>query len=147
MEIQTLEAQPMLTIRVTTTDVAATLAELFGEVWNYLQAAGVEPAGPPFTIYHRVDQSEMEIEAGLPVGQPVAGRGRIQAGSLPGGLTAIAWHVGPYETLAETYTALHVWLQTQARTPAGPPYEIYWTDPGEEPDPAKWRTEIRQPVR
>ena len=26
-------------------------------------------------------------------------------------------------------------------------WEIYWTDPGLEPDPAKWRTQIFFPVK
>lgn len=30
---------------------------------------------------------------------------------------------------------------------AGPPREIYVTDPGEVPDPAQWKTQLVWPVR
>lgn len=58
----------------------------------------------------------------------------------------MAWHVGPYDTLAETYAALMGWIGEQGRTVAGPMWEVYWTDPGTEPDPARWRTEVIIPV-
>jgi effector-binding domain-containing protein len=30
--------------------------------------------------------------------------------------------------------------------PAGPMWEVYWTDPSAEPNPSTWRTEILIPV-
>ena len=30
--------------------------------------------------------------------------------------------------------------------PLGPMWEIYWSDPEAEPDPATWRTEILVPI-
>jgi effector-binding domain-containing protein len=54
--------------------------------------------------------------------------------------------VGPYDTLGETYAALMRWIGEQGRVVAGPMWEVYWTDPGTEPDPARWRTEVIIPV-
>jgi len=55
-------------------------------------------------------------------------------------------HVGPYDTLSSTYEALQAWIETQGRTPATAMWEVYLTDPDQEPDPSKWRTEVYWPV-
>ena len=45
------------------------------------------------------------------------------------------------------YAALAQWLEAQGHNPMETaPWTIYWTDPGEEPDQGKWRTEIFWPV-
>jgi AraC family transcriptional regulator len=38
-------------------------------------------------------------------------------------------------------------MKSQGLEPAGAPWEVYVTDPGAEPDPSKWRTDIFFPVR
>jgi hypothetical protein len=43
--------------------------------------------------------------------------------------------------------AVPIALDPGALVADGGPWEIYWTDPGLERDPAKWRTEIVQPVK
>jgi effector-binding domain-containing protein len=42
--------------------------------------------------------------------------------------------------------ALEAWIAEQGRRPAGAPWEVYWSDPREEPDSARWRTEIVWPI-
>jgi effector-binding domain-containing protein len=37
------------------------------------------------------------------------------------------------------------WIVRNGGTPASSPWEVYFTDPAEEPDPQKWRTEIVMP--
>jgi len=55
---------------------------------------------------------------------------------LPAGTIACATHVGPYESLAETYSA------TQGLALSGPMWEVYLSDPQLEPDPSTWRTDV-----
>ena len=56
-------------------------------------------------------------------------------------------HMGPYDRLPDAHDALHVWLRENARDSAGPQWEVYWTDPGLEPDPSKWKTELMWPIK
>ena len=150
-EIGTREVQPQTTacIRVTTTpaEIGPVMGQILPEVWGYLEEQGVHPAGPPFARYHAYQENQVDLEAGFPVSKPVAGAGRIAAGALPGGEVAVAWHVGPYDTLPTTYKAVEAWSQSQNREPAGSPWEVYWTDPGETPDTEEWRTEVIWPVK
>lgn len=76
----------------------------------------------------------------------MAGEDRGSAGTLPGGEVAATWHAGPYDTLAAAYGALEAWMEEQDRKPAGAPWEVYRTDPGETPDPAAWKTEVLWPI-
>ena len=47
----------------------------------------------------------------------------------------------------EAYDALHVWIREQEKEIAGSRWESYLTDPGKEPNPAKWKTELLWPIR
>lgn len=38
------------------------------------------------------------------------------------------------------------WAVEQGRQPAGGPWEVYFTDLNEVPDPAQWRTQIFLPL-
>ena len=73
--------------------------------------------------------------------------GRIQPGSLPGGQAALLWHVGPYHELQRSHLRLTNWVAERGFEPNGGMWEVYWTDPGLEPDPSKWKTQIIWPTK
>lgn len=143
-----LEAQPYVGIRATTgvEKIASVMGPLFGELLGFLQQSGREPAGMPFAIYHSMQGDAVELECGMPVAGATPGTGRIQAGELPSGTMATVTHFGPYDNLPQTWAALTQWIESEGLKPAGSPWEVYVTDPGKEPDQAKWRTDIFFPV-
>jgi effector-binding domain-containing protein len=55
--------------------------------------------------------------------------------------------MGSYESLDRAYAAVHRWLDDEGYAPAGPHWEVYFTDPAAEADPARWRTDIVVPYR
>ena len=143
-----LQSVPTLVVRGTTasTEIAKTLAEMFGAVWSYAQKKAVPLAGPPFARYLTVGRGTFSIEAGLPVAAPVPGEGSIVASELPRCHAAVAVHVGAYEKLESTHAAVARWL-AENHLEAGAPWEVYLTDPGTTPDPAEWRTEVIYPLQ
>ena len=78
---------------------------------------------------------------------PVEGTERVRPGELPAGQVATVTHMGPYEQLGQTWSALMKWMEEEGLQAAGAPWEVYVTDPGEEPDQSKWRTDIFFPIR
>ena len=60
----------------------------------------------PLAIYHNVDENDVDLECGMPVASSLKGEGRIQASELPAGKIATVTHMGPYENLKDTWTAL-----------------------------------------
>lgn len=143
-----IDAQPIVGIRTTTTmeKITEVMGPLFGEVHGYIQQSGQQPAGMPFAIYYSMDGNTLDLECGMPVAARMDGAGRVKAGELPAGKVATVTHMGPYDDLPQTWSALTEWMAAQGLQPAGAPWEVYVTDPGAEPDQSKWRTDIFFPV-
>jgi GyrI-like small molecule binding domain len=111
--IETRAGQPYVAIRARVPDVELDgLGARFGEVFAWLGARRLTPAGAPFFRYNVIDMArELEVDAGVPVAAAVDGDGHVVSGVLPAG----RW---------------------------GGRLETYLTDPGEEPDMSKWVTEL-----
>lgn len=148
VEERQLKPQHTLTVRVTAApaELPELLGAIFAEVVNCAQARQVEVAGPPFLRSHSFETAQVDIEAGVPVARAVEGEGRVRASELPGGRVATTWHTGPYESIGPAYESIQAWMNEAKAAPAGAPWEVYWTDPGQEPDPSNWRTEVLWPV-
>ncbi len=146
--ICTVLSQPTLSSRRRTTraELPATIGAFLGEVWQFVARHGA-PAGPPFARFHNVSGDGFDLEAGLPVVTPLPGQGRITPGELPAGEVAVLSLFGPYEGLLASCQVLTDWVASQGRMAAGPLWEVYITDPGAEPDPTKWRTDIYLPLQ
>lgn len=146
--IEEMAAQPISAIRLTTSQeaVGEALGEALPEVWGVLESQGITPAGPPIVRYYSFDNDTLELDAGMPTVEPAPAHGRVQPAMLPAGRAAVGDHIGPYDTLRETYAALEAWMSGEGLTPREGPWEVYLTDPGEVPDPAQWRTQIVWPV-
>lgn len=153
-QIVTRAEQPYVAIRgqVSMAEIAA-FAPRTGEVYAWLGARGVAPAGPPFLKYNVIDMArQLEIDNAVPVAAPVNGDGDVIAGVVPAGRYATLAHVGHPSELAGATKALLDWAAGQGLTwdvsPSaggdrwGSRLEIYLTDPREEPDMSKWVTEL-----
>jgi effector-binding domain-containing protein len=133
--------------------ISAAVDDAFPELFGWLAGQGIAPAGPPLIRYLVIDMAgELQIELGVPVAAPVTASGRIQPGVLPEGRYAVLRHTGPYDGLVESNTALQRWAAEhgiefdasaagEASTWRGRA-EHYLTDPSQEPDPAKWETDV-----
>ncbi|MGA9097507.1 MAG: GyrI-like domain-containing protein, partial [Methanotrichaceae archaeon] len=75
----------------------------------------------------------------------VKGEGMMKSSKLPGGKTATALHIGPYDKLAEAYKAVESWIRDNGYQIAGNSWETYLSMPYEEP--SKIRTQIFWPVK
>jgi hypothetical protein len=127
--------------------------ECFGELFSWLTERGLAPAGPPLIRYHVVNMAgDLQIELAVPVAAPVSASGRIQPGELPAGRYLVLRHTGPYDGLMASNEAVQRWAAEHGigfdcwDTPEGQAWrartEHYLTNPAEEPDPAKWETDV-----
>jgi AraC family transcriptional regulator len=148
IERKELQPQPALVVkrRVARSEIATTIAESLGKTYPYALQNGLAIAGRPFVRYSDVSPGLMTMETGTPLAAHAPGVGEIEAITLPGGPAAVAVHMGPYDTLQETYAAIERWMQQQGVRPGGSPWESYITDPAEHPDPANWRTDVYWPI-
>lgn len=147
--VETIPEQVVVSIRTTIkeTDVARSLAQLYPEIMRGMDKAGVAPVAPPFARFHKIENGEIDFEAGIAVNvRPKSVDGRVRVSTLPGGATATTWHVGAYHDLPKTCALLEKWIMDEGHAAAGGHWEVYWTDPGIEPDASKWRTQLLWPI-
>jgi len=150
------DQQPYVAIRghVTMAEIGG-LAVRTPEVFAWLGARGIAPAGPPFLKYNVIDMMrQLEIDNGVPVAAPVysTGDGELVAGVLPAGRYATLTHVGHPSELVGATKALLDWAAGQGLTwdmspdadgeRWGSRLETLLTDPREEPDMSKWVTQL-----
>jgi effector-binding domain-containing protein len=92
---------------------------------------------------------EMDVEFCIPLATAAPGDGRVQAGTLPAGRYATLIHTGHYDGLRDATRYLLTWGEEQGlrwQTEPGGEWrarlETYLTDPSQEPDPARWETQL-----
>jgi effector-binding domain-containing protein len=109
-----------------------------GAVSGFLEKAGLQPAGAPFTRTFQFADGVLEFESGFPVAESVKSQGNLVATELPKAKVAMTVHVGDQATSENAYNAIHAWMKANGKQPAGAPWEVYVADD---------RMEIYFPVR
>ena len=115
----------------------------FGRLGEYIGRSGGQMAGPPFALYHSVTEVAVDVEAVFPVAVTLAGEGDIHPIELPGGEAIEYVYFGPYDGMAPVYAEIERWLKDNGKEAAGPPREVYYSEP--QGDPAEWETHVIQP--
>ena len=133
-------------------ELPTVIPQLLGEVFAWLGKQGIAPAGAPFIRYHVINmESKMDIEMGVPVTGALPGDDRVSAGVLPAGRYATLIYTGVTNGL-EGNKALIDWAKANGVVwdrwddengdAFRSRYESFLTNPEDEPDQAKWETEV-----
>lgn len=144
-----------ITAKVTMDKIGEVVPPLTQQVFAWVRSHGIAPAGAPFWKYNVIDMERgLEIEAGLPLAEPVAGPieadAPIHAGVLPAGRYVTLRHVGHPKTLMDATARLLKWADDHdlswdvSPSPEGERWgarlEIYYDEPGQ--DMNDWETEL-----
>lgn len=125
------------------------VGSMFDELEAWINQHGVVPTGAPFMRYNVVDmENELEFEIGQPVPENVRGDQRLQPGQIPGGRYLTATYTGDSRNLVDATAQFLEWAEKYhikwsvlGNRWAGR-FEFYLSDPLEEPDWSKHRTEL-----
>jgi AraC family transcriptional regulator len=124
---------------VTLADIGQVISSGFQDVYGYLATRGISPAGPPYVVYHGMPGGGAPFE--IEVCAPITGAGPgpdapvgWEVREVPAGAVATLQHAGPYETLGTAYEAIGTWIPAHGFAVAGPPREIYLSEPGTPPE-------------
>jgi effector-binding domain-containing protein len=140
-----------ITANVAMNDLGTVVPPLNEEVFAWLTARDIAPAGAPFWKYNLVDMTRgLQIEAGVATPEPVEGDERVHAGVLPAGRYATLTHIGHPKTLIDATARLLAWAEEEGlRWDVSPSaqgerwgcrLEIYHDEPGQ--DMNLWETEL-----
>jgi effector-binding domain-containing protein len=135
--------------RTSMSAIGKDIAEAFTELGEAVHRAAVPVTGPPFMVMHDVidEETDGEIELAFPVATPFESVGDVRCEELPAATVAWTLHHGPYDEVGPAYHTVTGWIQEHGHEVAGPPREVYLSDPGETPDPADYLTEVQFPIR
>jgi effector-binding domain-containing protein len=133
-------------------ELDSAIQHLRREVVVWIAYQGIAPTGAPFLRNLVIDmEALLDIEVGIPVASVLAAGDRVTAGVLPAGryasLVFTGWNRG-----IEANAALLDWgakqglvwdaWETEMGKAFGARLMSLLTDPNEEPDRAKWETEV-----
>ena len=131
----------------------AQIPATFPKLYDWLREKGYDPVGPPYGVYfnspEQVPAEQLLWEIHVPISGDVAPCGPDERGlgvkRVEGAEVASTMHKGPFHTVGETYGALVGWIMENGYQIAGPPEEVYLTDPAYT-RAEELLTEVRFPV-
>jgi effector-binding domain-containing protein len=126
--------------------VGEMLAKSYGAIMEHINANKMQVAAFPFAFYHHWpmdgDTGPADVEAAIPVAKSGAGTSDIISATFQSGPIVIAYFYGPYDQVSIAHRALHEWAATNGKKLGDVPWEVYVTDPQEQPDPTKILTMV-----
>jgi AraC family transcriptional regulator len=130
------------------------IPQLMTRLMTEVEKGGYYAAGPMMCAYFNSPDQVPEQELLWEVIVPVAKPGPFQAIEndklgftyMNALLVAYLFHIGSYQTLGETYSTLFDWAAKNNYEIAGPPTEVYWSDPQVTPEEGLV-TEVWLPVK
>lgn len=132
--------------KVSWEDVGNEMSVMLQKINAMLQKESIAATDMPFCIYHSVGENEMQIECGIPVGGMFEPKEGVSCQTRKAGKYALAYHIGSYELLETTHSAIQNWIKEHQLNVNGAPMEIYLTDTSSQTDPNKWVTAVCYPL-
>lgn len=123
------------------------LSSFFGEayktIYTALSKAGVVSSDPPFAIYFSVDPVKKETELAAAVTIPDSAKipSELSTMTIPESKALLVTYFGRYENMEQAYAELDKYAERHQLKKAWA-LEQYFSDPAQEPDPDKWKTNI-----
>lgn len=125
--------------------------ENYSNILAYLAEDAQNMLMPPMAIYYVWDEENQTtvMEPAIAAESEKPGNDQVTKGLTWEGKALKAIHMGPYDKTGEAHEALGAHMKKNGYDyPEGAGvWEVYVTDPGEEPDTAQWVTEIYYPVK
>jgi AraC family transcriptional regulator len=149
IDIREVPAEHVLLIHehVALGELSTVIPRDIAEVHGYLEELGLGFHGPPFCVCPPPDENgEVDAEIGWPVAEAVEGKGRVEAAIFPHSRALVMRHVGPYDTLPDSYGVLSEVIDESGLASTGSPREIYLTSPQEVADASDYETLIVWPI-
>lgn len=124
-------------------------AERYGELGAFLgQDMAENMTGAPFAIYQKWDEENRMaiVEVAVPCASEKEGGDRVKKNMTHDGKALKSVHMGAYDEAGKVHYGIMEYVKANNIEIIGAPWEVYVTDPSEEPDTSLWITEIYYPV-
>src|SRR5690606_24034593 len=128
-------------------DLSTKIEELMPKVGRYVAENNISTAGMPFTLYHSWDERNGTtlFSCAVPTtARVITESNDILSGQLEPFKALKVTLTGDYSNLEEAWEKAYLYIEENKleRAENAPMLEYYTTDPGDEPNPANWITEL-----
>jgi len=142
----TAQLAAVIHVTIPRTEIQSAMGAGITEVMAVVRAQGIGPAGPWFTHHLAMNPATFDVEICVPVTAPVTPVGRVKPGTFDAVKAAITTYQGGYEGLGGAWGEFKAWIAANGHAMHPDLYECYAVGPESSPNPAQWRTELRQPL-
>lgn len=144
IEVKEIKSQPIASISAETTikKIPRKLPKFFKKIMKYLNKNEIQTIGPPVAIYRNFSETKGQVEVGFPIREQIPPKGNIKNSQCPSGKVAFLLYTGGYDKISFAYDAIQDWIKKNSFDYTNIWWEAYLTDPHQEPDQNKWKTEI-----
>jgi effector-binding domain-containing protein len=150
IEVTVKETEPVTTAFIRKRGSYDQIPMAMGALYNWVGEHGLTPAGMPSGVYLTAPDATAEQSAEWELRTPLAGDPvpcepdgtGCGVARVPSHLVASTMYRGPYDSIAPTYIELSEWVGSHGYHVAGPPEELYYSDPDTTP-PDEYLTEVR----
>lgn len=126
--------------------ISEKMGEMYARITNFIQTRGLETTGMPYSVYDEMGENGIDLECGIPVNKAIESELNFNTGKMESKKCAVLYYFGDYSQLEKGHTEIQQWINRHKYKLAGSPMEIYVTDPGTEPNPDNWQTNIYYPI-
>jgi effector-binding domain-containing protein len=117
-------------------DISKEMGSAFQQVWGFMQAAAIKPAGSALSVYYSYDPDAMTFRSGFTVDrEDMAKAGdEVKSDVTPAGNALHFVHKGSYSTLRDDYGLMMQHLKDNSLQAGVPGWEFYMNDPSKTPE-------------
>lgn len=135
------QPRPLAAVRVTTvlSKWPSQFTKHLNKVYDAVHAGKVKQSGQNVMVYRPRSDGSVDIECGIEVEVKFESIGEVEYCKTPGEAALTTAHIGPYNQLRSSHSAIVEWSRKNGHRLSGICWEIYgdWDE-----DPAKLRTDI-----
>lgn len=106
-------------------ELKSEMAETREKLIAYFNHISAHPAGDFFVTYHSFSKKEVDMEAGYPTFERMAGEEEIITSEKAAGLYLSCVHQGPHQKIPQVYREMDEWLKANRFETTGESEEIY----------------------
>jgi effector-binding domain-containing protein len=113
-------------------ELAAVFGPTYEKVATEVARAGAQLAGPAYAEYFGMPTDTVDVEIGFGIDRVIDLPG-LTVTERPAARAVVGTHVGPYDTLQDSYAELMPWLEMEEVELTGSMFELYLSGPDEDP--------------
>jgi effector-binding domain-containing protein len=139
----------MVSIRekVKNEDIGPKMGEAYAAIYEFIGKNKLIPAGFPIALWHGWSDVDSDMECAAFVTGNAQSDKTVKVSKSYGGKAVVLDYYGAYDASPDGWKKIDEFISSHALIKNGIPWDEYVTDPGMEPDTAKWLTRLYQPVK